>query len=61
MVHRKRAPNGPNHVNFKVTSSSDPEVEQSSYVHVESCSWQFPGWPQWAQGGGGGNGFGEGA
>ena len=29
---RKRAPRGQNHVNFKVTSSSDPEVEQSSYV-----------------------------
>ena len=29
---RKRAPKGQNHANLKVPSSSDPEVEQSSYV-----------------------------
>ena len=28
---RERAPEGQNHANFKVTSSPDPEVEQSSY------------------------------
>ena len=29
---RQRAPKGQNHANLKVTSSPDPEVEQSSYV-----------------------------
>ena len=32
MGARERVPKGQNHANFKVTSSPDPEVEQSSYV-----------------------------
>ena len=72
---RKRAPKGLNHVNFKVTSSSDPEVEQSCYVDLLLIQIQaflceelklFVAVPTVAPmgpggGGGGGNGFGEGA
>ena len=42
MVHvapwgpRERAPKSQNHANFKVTSSSDPEVEQLSYIQIPS-------------------------
>ena len=46
---------GPKPCKFQSKSSPDPEVEQSSYqippyVKNLSCSWQFPGWPQWARG-----------
>ena len=40
---RGRAPKGQNHAHFKVTSS-DPEVEHSSYVVFKYCmSWNFRG------------------
>ena len=64
------APKGQNHANFEVTSSLDPEVEESSYVVfkyllmwrikvVHGSSQGGPNGP--GKGGGGGNGLGEGA
>ena len=71
---RERASKGQNQANFKVTSSSDPEVEQSSYVvfkyllmwrikivHGSSQRVAPMGPGGGGGGGGGGNGFGEGA
>ena len=63
---------GQNHANFKVTSSSDPEVEQLSYVVfkyllmwriqvVHGSSQRVVPMGPGGGGGGGGNGFGEGA
>ena len=76
---RERAPKGQNHANFKVTSSSDPEVhvEQLSYMYRMSNTFLqylylceelklLMAVPRVApmglgRGGGGGNGFREGA
>ena len=66
---RERAPKGPkNHANFKVISSSDPEVEtvklcsiQNTFLceELKGCSWQFPRVAPMCRGGGGGGGGGN--